>query len=395
MHSYDYDYFLYSSDVFLFVVNVEADSFFIHLVSLAVSVTSCKANNIADAAAVLKHSIKLATYPTNKNSKYGYKMFVFLHPDALECVEPFQKLGYEIQLKQTPIDPSQIEGQFLREHVTKTGCCGEKEFLKLYAYTLVDYEIVVHLDLDSLVLQPFDDLFNSMLLRGNEKTINDEKLPVMHGKPVPENIEAYFTRDYNMLPPGKFDNDYVNIQGGLIIVKPSLEYFEEYKIAILKGDFKQGAGWEGKYGGWFGAQQIQGLCSYFFDGLHPGTAVELNRCIYNSMHDTPRKKKRHGDEVFCTDGKESCEDCRETDISLIKSVHFTLCQKPWICPSFYQKLCKEFHKKWFQIRKDYEQEEGIFFKDRLSTRSIEEGVFQGYCKGGGERNYVAINITSI
>jgi alpha-N-acetylglucosamine transferase len=75
------------------------------------------------------------------------------------------------------------------------GCCGEKEFLKLYSYTLTDYPIVVHLDLDSLVLQPFDDLFDSMLNGDNGA------LPVMHNKSVPEKIHAFYTKDYNMIHP--------------------------------------------------------------------------------------------------------------------------------------------------------------------------------------------------
>ena len=46
--------------------------------------------------------------------------------------------------------------------MVKSGCCGDKEFLKLYSYTLVDYPIVVQLDLDSLIVQPLDDLFDAM-----------------------------------------------------------------------------------------------------------------------------------------------------------------------------------------------------------------------------------------
>ena len=78
----------------------------------------------------------------------------------------------------------------------------------------------------------------------------------------------------------------------------------------------------------------QGLCSYFFEAVHPGTAVELNRCIYNSMNDAP-KGMSSGDnpKLMCLDGKETCEDCRETDFNKVKSVHFTICRKPWICPS--------------------------------------------------------------
>lgn len=321
-------------------------------------------------------------------------MIAFVHPVAQSCTEPLQKLGYEIMIKETPINVNDIQGEFLRRKVVQSGCCGEKEYLKLYAYTLMDYEVVVHLDLDSLIVQPLDDLFDSMRLDGVAKAESDSRITVMYNDPIPEKVEAFFTRDYNMANIGK---KHVNIQGGFLVVKPNLEYFEEYKRVIIKGDFKSGAGWEGKYGGYFGAQQIQGLCAYFFDGLHPGTAVELNRCVYNQMNDKPKKTKgRKSDELFCSDGKPTCEDCRKQDFALIKSVHFTVCQKPWVCPYGVVKeatLCREFHKKWFEVREDMEKQSGMY--SITDVPNFYNDVFRGYCKGGGERNYKAISIDKL
>lgn len=37
-------------------------------------------------------------------------------------------------------------------------CCGADEFIKLHAYTLTDYHRVVHLDADTLILHPMDEL---------------------------------------------------------------------------------------------------------------------------------------------------------------------------------------------------------------------------------------------
>jgi len=352
-------------------------------IAFAVSLTSCSAKFTADGAAILKHSIHLASYPINENSKYSYKMFLFVHPSALECSKPFEKLGYEVLVKEVPINVSEIEGTFLREHVYKSGCCGDKEFLKLYAYTLMDFPIVVHLDLDSLILQPLDELFDAML--GDE---SHSEISVMYNNEMPRNIEAFFSKDYNMINPG---HKHPGVQGGFLVIKPNMEYFEEYKSIILKGDFRSGGGWDGKYGGYFGAQQIQGLCSYFFEDRHPGTAVELNRCIYNAMNDGPYGKKRGTkNEMACRDGKKTCEDCRDTKIELVKSVHFTLCQKPWTCPvALTDKLplCKEFHKKWFQIRKSWDGERGITMENVKKN-----DIFQGYCNGQGERNYKSVTI---
>ncbi len=374
----------------------------------AVSLTSCNAKFIADGAAVLQHSIRLNSFPQHKSSMYAHQMVAFIHPSALECAKPFTSLGYKVMEKEVPINVSEIEGDFLREKVQVSGCCGDKEFLKLYAYTLVEYPIVVHLDLDALILQPLDELFDVMMSEGDRGDENITKanisheqrqngvsfsslqspIQVMHDAVMPSNIEAFFTKDYNMIQPG---HKHPGMQGGFLVIKPNLEYFEEYRRIILKGDFRPGGGWDGKWGGYFGAQQIQGLCSYFFGALHPGTAVELNRCYYNSMSDSPYGKKRGTEnEMVCRDGKDSCEDCRETDVKDIKSVHFTLCQKPWICPLGIARknaLCGDFHRKWFEVRQDWENSLGM---DPPKESANADDYSLGYCHGWGERNYQKI-----
>eukprot|EP00559_Dactyliosolen_fragilissimus_P005345 CAMPEP_0184863392 /NCGR_PEP_ID=MMETSP0580-20130426/10882_1 /TAXON_ID=1118495 /ORGANISM="Dactyliosolen fragilissimus" /LENGTH=314 /DNA_ID=CAMNT_0027361699 /DNA_START=362 /DNA_END=1306 /DNA_ORIENTATION=- len=305
---------------------------------------------------------------------------------------PLEKLGYTVLEKETPIDPNEIRGDFLREHVVKTGCCGEKEFLKLYAYTLMDHPVVVHLDLDSLVLSPLDDLFDAMLLPASS-SFASPNIPTMFDRPLPQRIEAFFTRDYNMVNLGKED---VGVQGGFLVVRPSMEYFEEYKQIILEGNFVSGAGWDRKYGGYFGAQQIQGLCAYFFDGVHPGTAVELNRCIYNQMVDNPKRKTKSG-EAKCLDLTDHCEDCRKTDISKIKLAHFTICQKPWLCPTGHitgnniiAPLCRELHQHWFLVRKDFDEYRGMS-SETIGIGSHMSDVYHGYCKSSG-KGYIPIEL---
>jgi hypothetical protein len=311
-------------------------------------------------------------------------MFAFIHPSAISCSSIFTSLGYQTIITETPVNVSDIRGDFLRERVVKSGCCGEKEYIKLYSYTLTHFPIVVHLDLDSLVLQPLDELFNAMLY-------TNTSLPaVMFGRPLPHpnQLHAFFTRDYNMV---NLNHPHVGVQGGFLIVKPSVSAFEEYRQVILEGDFVEGVGWKGKYGGYFGAQQIQGICSYFYDGLHPGTGVELNRCIYNSMADSPFRRDNHGVEK-CLDGRDSCEDCRETNSSDIKSVHFTLCQKPWICPtwSWDEKLCKYFHSEWFRIRLDFEQSIGI---QGNNIGQHYPDVYKGYCTSQGQQGYIPLTLS--
>merc|ERR1711981_1501678 len=136
------------------------------------------------------------------------------------------------------------------------------------------------------LLQPFDDLFNVMLDSNIELPHNHTMCKYNH-KHQPNAINAYFTRDYPMANYGK---KYINIQGGFFIIKPDIYSFKEYQSLILKGNFTPSKGWEGKYGGYYGSQQIQGLMAYYYDGKHPNSSVELNRCIYNQMVDDPYVK---------------------------------------------------------------------------------------------------------
>ncbi len=65
-----------------------------------------------------------------------------------------------------PMKKSEIRTVFMREHVTKLGCCGLDELIKIYAWTLTEFDRFVHLDIDTLVLANMKELFdiNSPLL---------------------------------------------------------------------------------------------------------------------------------------------------------------------------------------------------------------------------------------
>lgn len=388
-------------------------------IAYAVSLTSCgvtadRHDNIKngghssdpsfhEGAAVLKHSIHLSSIRNYHISKslFDYEMIAFVHPNAESCSNVFKELGYTVQIRETPFNVTDIKEQFLREHVVKSGCCGEKEYLKLYAYALLEYPIVIHLDLDSLILKPLDDLFLAMLGGGGggggipeEMAEARSRIPVMFNDPLPTpSIDAYFTKDYNMINPG---HKHPGVQGGFLVVKPNMNAYHEYVNIVKEGKFFGPSGWERTgYGGYFGAQQIQGICSFYYGYKHPGTGVELNRCYYNAMADAPRQSSSGK----CRDGREECQDCRETPIEEVKSVHFTLCSKPWKCPLWVgqngatKNICAEFHQEWFRIREDLERktaaEEEMEYKNPGGTYKPE--VFHGYCRSNGERGYIPIS----
>jgi len=363
-------------------------------IAYAVSLTGCAENQyFIDGAAVLKHSIHLSSiHNPYSGSKYSYKLFVIVHPNAKDCVDPFHRLNYEVLERDTPIDASEIRGEFLRQNIVKSGCCQEKELIKLWAYTLVDYEVVVHLDLDALVVQPMDELFDTIIDGPNK----DNTIPVMFNASLPKKVDAYFTRDYNLI---KSVRKHVGVQGGFFAIRPSLDAFEQFKEVVLEGNYVAGGGWGGLgYGGFYGAQQIQGLLPYYYDHLHNGTAVELNRCYYNTMVDHPRfVNKKGGKEGLCKDtGTDTCDNCQETNITDIKLVHFTICQKPWLCrwnrigvDSSESRLCNDVIQKWFRIRRHMEDAwikkyHGFVSNGNGTHRDYQ---FFGFCTRGGIKGY--------
>jgi hypothetical protein len=377
------------------------------VIAYAVSITACKnPRDLTEGAAVLKHSIHLSSIRNpNSTSKYDYRLIAFVHPNATLCESAFESLGYQVQILDTPVDVTQIKNNSaMVGRVMKSGCCGEKEFLKLYTFTLLDYPVAVHLDLDTAILQPLDDLFDVMLLPANAT----KHIPAAMWTPnVTHPVNAFFTRDYPMISPGR-KVEKVGMQGGFFVVRPDRQVFDEYCSIIMSGQFVPGPGWGGpklRYGGYFGAAQIQGLVSYFYGHFHANTSIELNRCNYNQMADPPRDDKKD----LCLTGEKNCQDCRDTNVPDIYSAHYTLCQKPWWCPAPDHKwlseqvwkgrqgeLCMELHHEWHRIRNDLEQTWQTAATSEYGFANHSNKVTRdsfGHCqKGGGRFGYKYIRM---
>jgi hypothetical protein len=343
-------------------------------IAYTVTVTSCKNRQLVmDGASVLQHSIHLAT---QNSIKYDYQMVAFVHRDGAGCIDILRMLNYTVHIKSVPFAIENIQGEY-RKWANRTGCCGEKEWLKLYAYTLTQYPVAVHLDLDCLVLKPLDDLFDAMIPSSDGQVESPEpaiiaaareRIPAMwtQGRDMPTQIDAFFTRDYGMVQkPGLRQPHQIGVQGGFLVVRPNQAVFDEYIDIILAGNYTESRGWGDKlgYGGYYGAGTIQGLAAMYYSHLHPEHAVELNRCIYNNMVDKPYPKKYDTPEFAnvterpCITLEETCEDCRETDIDDIITIHLTNCFKPWNCAAKYPNLaplCAQHHYEWFRVRHSLE-----------------------------------------
>jgi hypothetical protein len=166
----------------------------------AVTITGCGADSIAEGAAVLKHAIHLTSVHGPLGGRYDYKMYAIYHPDGEKCAKSLEPLDFELVRRETPVAVKDIEGEFLRSKIHSNGCCGERELVKLEAYTLTQHPIVVHLDLDTVVLQPMDELFDWMLYDGDHSTYDTSNIAIMwpeHERP--KQVNAFFTRDCKIL----------------------------------------------------------------------------------------------------------------------------------------------------------------------------------------------------
>jgi len=371
-------------------------------IAYAVTITGCGKDPITEGAAVLKHSIHLvSTQNPKSNAKYDYQMYAIYHPDGQKCAEPLADLGYTLIERNTPVAVKDIQGDFLRENIEKNGCCGEKELVKLEAYTLIDHPVVVHLDLDVLILKPMDALFDMMISSSDGGGIGaaTSTIDAKNGVPMmwPEKesgvktVNAFFTRDYNMARPHKPNKA---CQGGFLVLRPDMKVYDEFVEIIRIGDFRQSGGWGGKVGPFYGSMTFQGIIPYYYDILHPNEAVELNRCVYNQMADNPRVGKTVNDIVSgpCRTNQDECEDCRSRPLEDVVSAHFTLCQKPWIClpqnrDIIQQRLCRKLHHRWHEVRSDLEQSWG---RPATGTGQYDAEHFLGHCNHNGPSGYMPI-----
>lgn len=203
-------------------------------VAYAASVTGFKKGDtgLLESAAVLHQSIKLAM---QKSARYDYHIYAFAHPDAESIAPKMKQLGYRIQIRDTPFDVSDIPN---KEFVAaqKGGCCFEKEYINLYSWLLLDYQVVIHLYLNTLVLKPMDDLFDLMTDPNyDRKNFQNAAMWTNMGDYDGDVVDFLFTRDYYMVHPPYHQPHQIGVQGGFLAVRPNADTFAKLVETIVTG----------------------------------------------------------------------------------------------------------------------------------------------------------------
>mmetsp|Transcript_28822 Transcript_28822/g.43530 ORF Transcript_28822/g.43530 Transcript_28822/m.43530 type:complete len:495 (-) Transcript_28822:51-1535(-) len=402
-------------------INKEPIATVAHVVSLIKC--SKSVTGFIDSAAVFRHSIHQQSFEAGK-SKYSYHMYAIVHEQCEQHGEILKRLGYRVLHKPPPIRVEEIAEGWYRNHVEGENCCGSAEFIKLYAYELEDYPIVVHWDMDVALLQPMDDLFDAIFYDKSspQGKAARSRLELQHpGEPLPDKIDAFFTRDVTSAQPWE---KVQGVQGGFLIARPSKKDLQTYIDFIKQGNYTRGrgngSGWNSMgYGGFQGAMAYQGVVAFFYDYYRPNTAVELAVCRWNQVVADviwrgPARMEHHlqcreypHDGNFETNTK--CEDCRITPIEKVKSAHYTACKKPWECVLPHPRIprnenqkyrlshltnvttCGMLFSKWFELRRDLErqlQKKGSV-EPAVHQGGFNQEYFLGYCERSGK--YIPMN----
>jgi hypothetical protein len=333
---------------------------------VAIAITVTKDGPFVDGALVLGFAAqKFHSARFGHPSAYEIELVAFVTRSVRTTRTVLAQFGWKVLERELPVALAEIENKNYMESMRSSGCCGADEFLKLWAYTLTDYHRVLHLDMDSIIFQNLDALFNL-------------------------DFELLYTGDYNM----KAGSPVAPAQGGFLLIRPSMERFEEFCAVIRKGDHRPGGGWGGSgIGNFWGGQTIQGIVPYLYHTFHPHDAKELNRCQYNQMVDNPY----HRDTTRCLDGQPTCEDCRLSEVDSVFSAHFTICQKPWTCTAHTNprnmRLCRAFHEKWFSLRDEFEQAMDVDVSYRVK-RSVVPGSLR-MCRNYGDDKYLPLPIDKV
>ena len=122
------------------------------------------------------------------------------------------------------------------------------------------------------------------------------------------------------------------------------------------------------------------------------------------MADNPRATNKDSSEGRCRSLEEECQDCRDVELSDVKTTHFTVCRKPWRClshpgnrnrqghlggingKSF--RLCMATHNAWFRLRMLVEEtwasrlESYVVSESALAVRNspnLTDEQTYGYC----------------
>uniref|UniRef100_A0A7S0ABK1 Hexosyltransferase n=1 Tax=Pyrodinium bahamense TaxID=73915 RepID=A0A7S0ABK1_9DINO len=279
----------------------------------------------------------------------------------------FAKLGIPARPFPPPVSLQEMNATFAKQ-VEHSGCCGYSENLKLHGAGMTQYDRVLVLDADVLLLDPMDELF-------------DQTTQGMAG-----------TFDYDLAIEG---TAFPTIQGGFFLFVPDKKDYDALKQLVRLGDWRSGTGWHGSGTGYaYGGGLATGLVSFYYnmvDTVYPKVSFRPEPLKYGT--DLPgnystvpagsrfQALDRSIYDVLDTEDLRVAWEAKAIDLSHIKAFHFAGdCLKPWDCALAKTDVCRYATDKWWQMRRE--------LKQKLGLDASAGGGDQ--CSGYGEKAYTPL-----
>lgn len=329
-------------------------------VAYAVFVTDMKDATMKDVLAVQAYSLKQAVVKSLHDTE-----IVAIVPERFpeQDSEFLKKVGFaKVIRKPLPVQASEIDpvkGHEVHSQFQRTMSSGDhytfsmaEETLKYWGLGMTEYDRVLVLDADVMVLDPMDEL---MERREDFVSTYDHGLDISG----------------STTPP---------VQGGFLLFKPNSTDFHELQKITREGDFT-GLGWDKSGIGYaYGGTGPTGLLAYYFQ---KDAIALIKKKGKKNLQDGIYGEPTEGLRMFAADRSKYDvvisdrlnEDLKDVDLDKvikgIKSIHFTgNCLKPWSCIRVDQgKVCDTLQARWWDLR-------AAFSKQSSSAIGCFQGKYQ-------------------
>jgi predicted CopG family antitoxin len=210
----------------------------------------------------------------------------------------------------------------------------DREYIKVYAFSLTNHKIVVTMETDTILLQPLDQLFDLML--------GGQIAPDLAHKneKIPEQINFISTKTADKLVDHSF-----------FIVRTSNEAYPKL-LERMKENPKRSF-------------------DDFLNDMYGKDHLQLDSCVYNTY-------------VLADD------ECQDTAIDTMKMVHYSSCGAPWDCLTVDGDVCQELHRVWHKNRRLLDED----LHNRLPDPDSGMPNTFGYCSEEGEFEPIKIDIVN-
>ena len=264
---------------------------------------------------------------------------------------------------------------------------GDRDLTSLYASTYDNHPATVSTNLDTVVMQPLDPIIDTFLDDDSAQiafstTPVDTSVPPPFSTPNPSRSPAPSQTPVTpfptmpttlapvaapIVPPAQA------IDTSLMLMKPDPTLVDNMTDVLLTSTYDPTTGFNNSgIGGNGGALGTQGVLSYYYGAVDPGSAQVLDQCSVGSVNGA---------------------DCAGTDASGVAAAQLSECGQPWTCPDLSglsateKAKCESFERFWFETRKDFEENCWIDGPASSQDGTQDPDVYLGFCNSTGPLAY--------